>query len=289
MQPRNQSLDNVFGKDALRKWASRLERLLGQPAGGYTVEPKIDGLAIAARYVAGRLTLVATRGDGRAGEDVTAKPAGLPGCRAQLREPVTVEVRGEVFMTDADFAEANAMRTSHGEPAFPHPRSALAGTLRAQDRPYDAPLSFIAYAVHGLDGTDGEPMPHSAAMARLDALGVATTAASSAGMPLCPTIDEVTPRWRRCTPAAAASGLASTARSSRPTSPPTESGPASLTENAPDHDGAWAGWYRPDRGLGCGISGCLAAVGCRVTVWPRASSWRTRLRILRPWLMRVVW
>src|SRR5215468_11288952 len=125
------SLDNVFGEDALRKWAARLERLLGQPAGGFTVEPKIDGLAIAARYVDGRLALVATRGDGRAGEDVTGQARRAAGLPARLREPLTVEVRGEVFMTDADFAAANAMRTGHGEPAFAHLRSAAAGTLRA--------------------------------------------------------------------------------------------------------------------------------------------------------------
>src|SRR5439155_8731406 len=95
------------------------------------------------------------------------------------------------FMTDADFAQANALRTGHGEPAFAHPRSAAAGTLRAQDRAYDAPLSFLAYAVHGLAGTDGEPMPHSAAMAMLGDLGIATTAGSAAGMPLCATIEEV--------------------------------------------------------------------------------------------------
>jgi DNA ligase (NAD+) len=185
------SLDNVFGEDALRRWAARLERLLGHPAGGYTVEPKIDGLAVAARYVDGRLALVATRGDGRAGEDVTGQARRAAGLPERLREPVTVEVRGEVFMTDADFAQANLMRTGQGEPAFAHPRSAAAGTLRAQDRAYEAPLSFLAYAVHGLDGGDGEPVPHSATMGRLTDLGVATTAGSMAGMPLCTTVDEV--------------------------------------------------------------------------------------------------
>jgi DNA ligase (NAD+) len=181
------SLDNVFGEDALRKWAARLEKLIGRPVGGYTVEPKIDGLAVAVRYVDGRLAQVATRGDGRAGEDVTGQARRAVGLPHRLREAVTLEVRGEVYMTDADFGEANAMRTGHGEPAFAHPRSAAAGTLRAQDRAYDAPLSFLAYAVHGLDGAEGEPMRHSAAMAVLEDMGVATTA----GMPICATIDEV--------------------------------------------------------------------------------------------------
>ncbi|MCX4471466.1 NAD-dependent DNA ligase LigA [Micromonospora sp. NBC_01655] len=185
------SLDNVFDEETLRKWAVRLERLLGRPVGGYTVEPKIDGLAVAARYVDGRLTMVATRGDGRSGENVTGQARRAVGLPARLAEPLTVEVRGEVFMTDADFAAANVLRTGHGEPVFAHPRSAAAGTLRAQDRAYDAPLSFLAYAVHGLDGADGEPVPHSVAMAHVGRLGVATTATSAAGMSLCVSVDEV--------------------------------------------------------------------------------------------------
>jgi DNA ligase (NAD+) len=175
------SLDNVFGEEALRKWAARLERILGRPVAGYTVEPKIDGLAIAARYTDGVLTLVATRGDGRAGEDVTTQARRAAGLPERLREPLTLEVRGEVFMTDDDFAAAQVMRTGAGEPAFAHPRSAAAGTLRAPKRVYEAPLSFLAYSVHG-----AEPMANSAAMAWLEKLGVATTARS-----LCATIDEV--------------------------------------------------------------------------------------------------
>ncbi|GAA2631177.1 NAD-dependent DNA ligase LigA [Dactylosporangium fulvum] len=180
------SLDNVFDEETLRRWAARLDRLLGRPAAGYTVEPKIDGLAIAARYVDGHLVQVATRGDGRAGEDVTGQARRAAGLPERLAEPVTLEIRGEVFMTDADFEVANGMRTGAGEPAFAHPRSAAAGTLRAQDRTYDAPLSFLAYAVHGLG--DGA---HSAEMAAVERLGIATTAGSPAGMPVCATVDEV--------------------------------------------------------------------------------------------------
>jgi DNA ligase (NAD+) len=184
------SLDNVFGAEALRKWAGRLDKILGYSADGYTVEPKIDGLAIAAWYVDGRLTQVATRGDGRAGEDVTAQARRAVGLPDRLGEALTLEVRGEVFMTDADFERANELRTGHAEPPFAHPRSAAAGTLRAQGRAYDAPLSFFAYAVHGLDDAD-EGMPHSTAMASIERLGVATTAGSAAGMPVCATVDEV--------------------------------------------------------------------------------------------------
>ncbi|MGH3760492.1 NAD-dependent DNA ligase LigA [Actinophytocola sp.] len=187
------SLDNVFGEEDLRRWAARLEKLLGHPTAGYTVEPKIDGLAIAARYVDGRLTLVATRGDGVTGENVTRiarRAAGLP---ARLTEPVTLEVRGEIFMTETDFAAANELRVANGEPAFAHPRSAAAGTLRADQRAYAAPLSFLAYAVRGLD------MAHSAALAELERLGLATTLGSPAGLTMCSSMDEVVAAVARLT------------------------------------------------------------------------------------------
>ncbi len=179
------SLDNVFDGDELRAWAARLERVLGRPVRGVTVEPKIDGMAVSAKYLTGRLHQLVTRGDGRAGEDVTTQARLVAGLPAELTEPVTVEVRGEVFMTDADFAEANTLRTSHGGQPFANPRNATAGTLRAQDRVYDAPLSFYAYAT-----PDDETASHSAAMDRLAALGIATTAGSTAGMARCATIDE---------------------------------------------------------------------------------------------------
>jgi len=108
---------------------------------------------------------------------------------AELTEPVTVEVRGEVFMTEADFVRANELRTGHGEPAFANPRSGAAGTLRAQDRAYEAPLSFFAYSVQEAVGTQGAS--HTEAMARVAALGLATTAGSTAGMANCTTVDEV--------------------------------------------------------------------------------------------------
>ncbi|MEV0713740.1 NAD-dependent DNA ligase LigA [Asanoa sp. NPDC050611] len=183
------SLDNVFDAEGLHKWAARLDRILGRPAAGYTVEPKIDGLAISARYADGELTQVITRGDGRAGEDVTGQARRAVGLPHRLSEPVTLEIRGEVFMTEADFELANELRTGHGEPPFAHPRSAAAGTLRAVDRAYSAPLSFFAYAVHGLDPT--AHLSHSGAMSYVASLGVSTTAGSGAGMPLCATIDEV--------------------------------------------------------------------------------------------------
>ncbi|GIJ58657.1 NAD-dependent DNA ligase LigA [Virgisporangium aurantiacum] len=183
------SLDNVFDDDGLRGWAGRLEKLLGRPVGGFTVEPKIDGMAVSARYVDGRLDRLVTRGDGLAGEDVTPQSRLVAGLPVMMAEPVTVEVRGEVFMTEADFERANELRTGHGEPPFANPRSGAAGTLRAQDRKYDAPLSFFAYSVQDLPAAEHDS--HSGAMARVTALGLATTGGSTAGMARCESVDEV--------------------------------------------------------------------------------------------------
>ncbi len=179
------SIDNVFDEDGLRAWAARLERLVGHPVTQFCVEPKIDGLAISALYVDGTLQRVATRGDGRTGEDVSSQTRLVSGLPDHLAEPITVEIRGEVFMTDADFARANELRLEHGEPAFANPRSAAAGSLRAQ-RVYDVPLSFFAYATHGLTEET-----HSGAIEYLGRLGVATTAQSSAGLAVCADIDAV--------------------------------------------------------------------------------------------------
>lgn len=180
------SLDNVFNPDGLRGWADRLDRVLGRASAGYTVEPKIDGAAVAARYIDGQLRLLITRGNGSEGEDVTTQARLVAGLPEQLTNPVTVEVRGEVFMTDADFERANELRVAHGGTAFANPRNATAGTLRAQDRAYDAPLSFFAYALAGGDETTS----HTQTMSWLSDLGIATTASSAAGMTTCTTIDE---------------------------------------------------------------------------------------------------
>src|SRR4029079_11396080 len=114
----------------------------------------------------GKLVRVATRGDGRAGEDVTAQTRLVSGLPKKLKEPISVEVRGEVFMTDADFDVATERRVAHGEPPFANPRSAAAGSLRAQ-RVYDVPLSFFAYSALGLPD-----WAHSDGLDYLNKLGV---------------------------------------------------------------------------------------------------------------------
>ncbi|WP_329520915.1 NAD-dependent DNA ligase LigA [Spirillospora sp. NBC_01491] len=160
------SLDNVFSAEGLAGWAAGLERRLGRPVGAWSVEPKLDGLAISARYRDGALVQLVTRGDGVAGEDVSHGMGMIAGLPARLAEPVTVELRGEVLMTREQFEAANAARTGAGGAAFANPRSAAAGSLRARDRAYQVEMTFFAYGAlplpddtgTGADGGTGAEM-----------------------------------------------------------------------------------------------------------------------------------
>ncbi|MCX4985724.1 NAD-dependent DNA ligase LigA [Streptomyces sp. NBC_00572] len=179
------SLDNVFDAEGLIAWGASVERRLGRaPAGGFTVEPKIDGAAVAARYREGRLVQVITRGDGRHGEDVSHVVGQIDGLPEQLAEPVTVEVRGEVAFTQEQFETANEVRTAHGAQVFVNPRNGTAGTLRAKGRPYRLRMTFWAYGVVELDDVPFLPegATHAEALAAVAAAGVQTTAASPAGL-----------------------------------------------------------------------------------------------------------
>jgi DNA ligase (NAD+) len=152
------SLDNVFSPEELVGWYQRLCDTLGGNPVEVCVEPKLDGLAVAARYVDGVLDKVITRGDGTAGEDVTDTATEIGGLPRRLAGNLTIEVRGEVFMSDADFEVANANRTAAGSNPFANPRNAAAGTLRSRSRTYEAPLSFAAYQCVGMAGHYGEQM-----------------------------------------------------------------------------------------------------------------------------------
>ncbi|MEU6863491.1 NAD-dependent DNA ligase LigA [Streptomyces sp. NPDC046876] len=179
------SLDNVFDADGLVAWGASVQRRLGRaPEGGFTVEPKIDGAAVAARYRGGRLVQVITRGDGSHGEDISHVIGQIDGLPEQLAAPATIEVRGEVAFTQAQFEAANAVRAAHGAPLFANPRNGTAGTLRAKDRPYRLQMTFWAYGAVELDGETFLPggATHAEALAAVAAAGVQTTAASAAGL-----------------------------------------------------------------------------------------------------------
>ena len=131
------SLANAFDEDELRAFDGRVRKGLGLAEDDepprYVAELKIDGLAISLRYENGRFALGATRGDGRTGEDVTANLRTVEAIPAELPKPLTLEVRGEVYMPKAEFARINAEREEAGLPLYANPRNSGAGSLRQKD------------------------------------------------------------------------------------------------------------------------------------------------------------
>ena len=146
------SLDNAFAEEDVADFVGRIRRFLRWPAEEALVidaEPKIDGLSLSLRYEGGRLATAATRGDGAVGENVTANVRTIAEIPDTLPKgaPEVVEVRGEVYMSHADFAALNARMAESGR-VFANPRNAAAGSLRQLDPAITAsrPLRFFAYA-----------------------------------------------------------------------------------------------------------------------------------------------
>jgi DNA ligase (NAD+) len=158
------SLGNVRSPDELRAWVERMRNHLAREgiereSFEYAVEPKIDGLAISLVYRDGVLERGATRGNGEIGEDVTHNLRTIGAIPLKLDDaPALVEVRGEVYMSLADFTALNERRAEAGESTFMNPRNSAAGTVRQLD-PADAakrPLSIWAYQIGVTDGLSFE-------------------------------------------------------------------------------------------------------------------------------------
>src|SRR5882757_3002729 len=148
------SLDNAFSEDDVTRFVDRIRRFLKLSADeplAFTAEPKIDGLSMSLRYEDGKLVTGATRGDGAEGEDVTANIRTLKDVPQQLKGkgiPAVAEVRGEVYMTKADFLALNERQKTAGKELYINPRNTAAGSLRQKDAGITAsrPLRFFAYA-----------------------------------------------------------------------------------------------------------------------------------------------
>ncbi len=186
------SLANAASEGEVREFARRIYRFLGLPEGervDFLAEPKVDGLSCSLRYEGGRLVLAATRGDGTEGEDVTANVRTIADVPQVLPAdaPAVVEVRGEVYMTRAAFADLNRRRAAAGEALFANPRNSAAGSLRQLDPAVtaDRPLRFFGYSW----GQVSEPLAatQSAVRDRLAAWGFSLNTPAR----LCGTIVEL--------------------------------------------------------------------------------------------------
>ncbi|MDX3066718.1 MULTISPECIES: NAD-dependent DNA ligase LigA [Streptomyces] len=190
------SLDNVFSAEQFATWTASVERRIGRPVAAWSVEPKLDGLAVAARYREGRLDQLITRGDGTAGEDVSHAIGTVLGLPERLSAPVTLEVRGEILMTDEQFEQANTVRTEHGGAPFANPRNGAAGTLRAKDRPYRVEMTFFAYAALALPDSGSSAatlaeLPHGEVLTYVAGLGVHTAADTAVAPRTVGTVEDV--------------------------------------------------------------------------------------------------
>ena len=180
------SLDNAFDDEEIRAWADRLARALGRDDVAdlrFSVEPKVDGVAMSLTYVDGVLAQAATRGDGVTGEDVTANVATIRSVPDRLDDrrgplPALLEVRGEVYLPSEDFALMNERLESSGAKTFVNPRNAAAGSLRQKDPAITAtrPLAILTYQVGRIEGApEGSALlasSHTAVLAAMADVGL---------------------------------------------------------------------------------------------------------------------
>ncbi len=181
------SLSNGFSDEDIHDFNRRLLKEVGLDEAvrlDYVAEPKLDGLAVSIMYEHGRLVYAATRGDGKVGEDITKNvktirsvPLSLPSTA-----PDELEVRGEIFMPHAGFAELNRVQASENKKVFVNPRNAAAGSLRQLDSRITAqrPLDVFIYSI-GRNSDVSFAETHFLSLQKLGEMG----------FPICPLIEQV--------------------------------------------------------------------------------------------------
>lgn len=167
------SLDNAFSKDELKDFDRKVSQILDGPY-SYHCELKIDGLAVSLKYENGKFMQAVTRGDGTVGENVTTNVKAIRSIPLTLKEPLTLETRGEIYMPKSSFLALNQKREEQGEAIFANPRNAAAGTIRNLDPQITASrnLSVFLYSLTRLEGREVDSQ--SEALNLLDDLGLKT-------------------------------------------------------------------------------------------------------------------
>ncbi|MCZ6553574.1 MAG: NAD-dependent DNA ligase LigA [SAR324 cluster bacterium] len=179
------SLGNAYSLEELREWQESLLRLVPDQRPAYVAELKVDGVAIAVRYEQGRLTSAVTRGDGTSGEEVTPNVKTIRSLPHNLPEPLTMEVRGEVYYPFLSFERMNRHRERIGEPIFKNPRNAAAGTLRTLDTS-EVGARGLELMVYALASESPHPT-HWATLGWLKELGLPVSGQTAA----CADLEEV--------------------------------------------------------------------------------------------------
>jgi DNA ligase (NAD+) len=151
------SLGNAFDEGDLREFDRRVRSGAGVDAVRYVCEMKIDGLAVSLSYENGLFVRGATRGDGTTGEDITQNLRTVRSLPLRLKHSVTIDVRGEAFLSHKEFQRINESREAGGEPLFANPRNAAAGSLRQLDPRIAADRALDVY-VYGIGYIDGKEL-----------------------------------------------------------------------------------------------------------------------------------
>ena len=172
------SLSDVFSFEELEDFTARVGEKIEAPV--YSVEPKIDGLSVSLIYENGEFVKGATRGDGAVGEDVTLNLRTVQSIPLRLNEPLSLTVRGEVYMPRNVFHSINAAREAQGKALLANPRNAAAGSLRQLDSKITAERRLDIFVFNFQEGSlylDGHaPTSHTETLDRLSELGFKTLA-----------------------------------------------------------------------------------------------------------------
>lgn len=166
------SLSNVFNEDEIREFDNRIKKEGIKPE--YVCELKIDGLSVSLNYENGKLISAATRGDGVTGEDITNNVRTIKTVPLSLKEPIDIEVRGEIYMPKSKLRELNMRRKANGEALFQNCRNAAAGSIRQLDSKVAASRGLDTFIYHIPNPLDYGINTHYEALEFLKELGFKT-------------------------------------------------------------------------------------------------------------------
>lgn len=200
------SIDNVYQESELLEFDQRVCKLLGVSSVEYTVEYKIDGVALALVYEKGKLVQAVTRGNGREGDDITHNARVIPDVPLKLDVgsgargmPEVLEIRGEAYIRNSDFSNLRAAQIERGEAPFANPRNAAAGALKLLDPALFAPRG-VRFFAHGLGFTEGfAAQRHSEVIGTLHQLGLQVTPELTSYPDMAALMENIGPMMERMT------------------------------------------------------------------------------------------